>query len=182
MSHQPFETLIYQDVPRTTQQEAELQLHLKDCPQCSRNEKAWMDVRCQLAAAPMARPTPGFTKRWEAKFAVERARQQERQIWLTILIIVGSLLLILALIGLIISLNATPASLLAGAIAAFVNFSNWLVQAQQTVSQLLAHTPTWVWWGLGALVLVWFSVVSLTGAFAFCRATRLCNFNRGVQS
>jgi len=174
--------MIYQDAPRTTQQEAELQLHLRDCPQCARNEKAWLEVRSQLAAAPLVQPVPGFTKRWEQKLAMERVRQRERQVLYTILIIVGSLLLLLALIGLVVSLNATPASLLAGAITAFVAISNWLVEAQQTVNQLLAGTPVWVWWGLGALALVWFSIVSLTGTFAFCRATRLCILNRGVQS
>jgi len=100
MSHQPFETMIYQDAPRTTQQEAELQLHLRDCPQCARNEKAWLEVRSQLAAAPLVQPVPGFTKRWEQKLAMERVRQRERQVWYTILIIVGSLLLLLVDINL----------------------------------------------------------------------------------
>ncbi|HNS64105.1 MAG TPA: zf-HC2 domain-containing protein, partial [Anaerolineaceae bacterium] len=90
MNHQPFNEWIYQDAPLTEQDEQELKAHLKTCPVCQDNDKAWQDVNGMLKSAPMMPAAHGFVNRWQASLADRRQKELRRQVWMGFLILSGA--------------------------------------------------------------------------------------------
>ncbi len=89
MNHQQYEEWLFAyydhgamqrpDERLTSQQEATLQAHLRDCADCRQLAQAWQAVGTQLRQAPSLEPAPGFTQRWEARFQVDRQQVLRRQ-------------------------------------------------------------------------------------------------------
>jgi hypothetical protein len=76
MSHQPFETWIFEPEELSQEQREQLQTHLDTCHECCQLKLAWQDANVRLQVKPMVLPAPGFSQRWEA--GLER-RQVELQ-------------------------------------------------------------------------------------------------------
>jgi hypothetical protein len=86
MDHRPYENWLLDDERLTAEQERDLRVHLRNCPECASLDRANMTLR----AAPVAAPAPGFTVRFEIRLAAERQVQRRRNIlgW-TLLLMVG---------------------------------------------------------------------------------------------
>jgi hypothetical protein len=82
MSHQPYETWLFDETELSREQAQALQAHLHECQQCRGLEKSWKTLDGKIQATPMVSPQPGFSQRWRASLAERRARQQMLQVTL----------------------------------------------------------------------------------------------------
>lgn len=99
MNHQPFENWLLEEEPLTSQQQRDLQNHLRGCRVCS----GIADSRIALHSTHLAAPAPGFTDRFRPRLAAWRRAQQRQQV-------IGTFLLVLIGVGLLYAL-AGPAML-----------------------------------------------------------------------
>ena len=172
MNHQPFNEWIYQDAPLTEQDEHELKAHLKTCPVCQDNDKAWQDVNGMLKSAPMMPAAPGFVNRWQASLADRRQKELRRQVWMGFLILSGAFLLTLALIILFIILNHSPVSLFTQVFESLTGA--WLVflEAKASITHWLQTIPPLLI-GAGLLVFAsWCTVLVLAWNLVFRISSR----------
>jgi anti-sigma factor RsiW len=167
MNHQPFSSWLYEDSELNTSQVAELRRHLLDCPECTQQREAWMNVRQMMHTIEPVQPHPGFSKRWQASLEARRARQQRRQVRITILSLSGAALLIL--LGLIAYFFSTSslADLFASMIGTSTQVAVGLLNIGEFFQSLLRFLPpalsTAIWFILASwiclLCFVWvFSV------------------------
>lgn len=82
MSHQPFETYLLNDALLTDAQQHSLDLHLKDCEQCTALSHALVGLDTILLQNPSPMPAPGFTQRWQLRLATHQQSRQNRYFWL----------------------------------------------------------------------------------------------------
>ncbi len=99
MNHQPFENWLLDEEPLTSQQQRDLQNHLRDCTICS----GLADSNLALHTARMVAPASGFPARFQPRLAAWRREQLRRQA-------VGTVILVLIGVGLLYAL-AGPAML-----------------------------------------------------------------------
>jgi len=128
MSHPFFDRL---PIPEQDLTPAEVE-HLRACPRCQQRQSAWESVERQLRSQPMARPTPGFTRRWQANLAERRLLQQKlqvRRLFLGLVLANGFTLLALALQ---LFLTTSPAGWLSEALQVFVRIATLFAQVQTT--------------------------------------------------
>ncbi len=95
MNHQPFENWLLDEEPLTSQQQRDLQNHLRDCATCS----GIAGSNLALHSSRMAAPAPGFTDRFGPRLAAWRREQIRRQAIGTILLVLIGLGLLYALAG-----------------------------------------------------------------------------------
>lgn len=93
MNHRPFEDWLLEDQPLSTQQERDLQRHLRDCTSCS----AIAESNLALHSTRWMMPAAGFTDRYESRLERWRAQQRWRQILGTLVLVMGGLILLYAL-------------------------------------------------------------------------------------
>jgi hypothetical protein len=99
MNHQPFENWLLDEEPLTSQQQRELQSHLRACTTCS----GIAGSNLALHSTHMTTPAPGFTARFLPRLAAFRRQQLRRQA-------IGTIILVLVGVGLLYAL-AGPAML-----------------------------------------------------------------------
>lgn len=90
MDHQHCEEILLNDARLTPEQERDLQIHLRSCPECA----SLVYGNLALRAAPVIAPARGFTLRFQARLAAERSAQRKRSL-------AGLFLLALAGMGLL---------------------------------------------------------------------------------
>ncbi|HET6845341.1 MAG TPA: hypothetical protein VFH29_00820 [Anaerolineales bacterium] len=95
MNHQPFENWLLDEAPLTTQQQRDLQNHLRGCTTCS----GIADANLALHSTHLAAPMPGFTDRFRPRLTAWRREQQRRQAIGTILLVCIGVGLLYALAG-----------------------------------------------------------------------------------
>lgn len=79
MSHQPFETWLFQDEPLSQEQNVALRTHLDQCQNCEQLSMAWKGLAWQLDRSEMVSPRTGFSQRWKSRLEVEKSRQHRQQ-------------------------------------------------------------------------------------------------------
>jgi len=99
MSHQPFETWMLTQETLLPDQEQRLHDHIEICESCRQMSNAWQEVQGIFSETPLAKPSAGFTERWQVRFhdmsIAEIARSQRRASWLFFGVTTGAALLIL---------------------------------------------------------------------------------------
>jgi predicted anti-sigma-YlaC factor YlaD len=99
MGHQPFETWMLSEENLLPDQEQRLQDHIEVCDSCRQMSNAWLEVQGFLSATTLVKPAPGFTERWQVRFAemnvAENIRRQKRTSWLFFGTMIGAAILIL---------------------------------------------------------------------------------------
>lgn len=98
-NHLPFEDWLFSDEPLDSRDSRSLKEHLQACPSCSELALAWLEVESRLKGAPMLAPSPGFTARWESRFAADRLRKERRQTLYILLFSLGGAALLLAILA-----------------------------------------------------------------------------------
>ncbi len=135
MNHQPFEDWLLEDQHLTTEQERELQAHLRVCTSCT----AIAESNLALHSARMVAPAQGFVSRFETRLIENRKAARVRQI-------IGALILVLAGIALLYWLTSpfiieamhSPAEWLTTAIGYFL-FITTTFQALGEISRVFLH-------------------------------------------
>ena len=111
MSHQPYQTWLFDEADLSNEQAVALRAHLQECEQCRDLQKAWKTVDGKIQAAPMVSPQPGFSQRWRASLAERRARQQVLQVRRLFIGFLVAALITLLLMVVVFFLTASPANL-----------------------------------------------------------------------
>jgi hypothetical protein len=105
MSHLPFEAWIMEQKSLDNKRLLELKAHVDQCPQCSKLQSNWQAVETQLRTAHMAAPASGFSSRWQASLTERKTRQQRRQVYQFLAVLLGITLLSLVILITSILLN-----------------------------------------------------------------------------
>jgi hypothetical protein len=128
MSHQPYETWLYDQADLSIEQAAALRAHLQECEQCRGLQKAWKTLDGKIQAAPMVSPQPGFSQRWRASLAERRARQQVLQVRRLFIGFIVAALITLLLMVVVFFLTASPVNLL---VVVFEGVTKLIIQTSQ---------------------------------------------------
>ena len=76
MDHRPYEDWLLEDERLTPEQDRDLRIHLRNCPECSALARANMALR----SAPVTAPAEGFALRFQVRLAAERKVQRRRSL------------------------------------------------------------------------------------------------------
>ena len=95
MNHLPFEDWLLNDMPVTSEQQRDLDLHLRTCSYCS----ALAETGRMLSTSKMTAPMPGFTARFQTRLAQQKAVERQRKLWGMVLFIVGGLALLMYVVS-----------------------------------------------------------------------------------
>ncbi len=83
MKHQPFDQWILFGLPLTVQEQAEMDNHLAQCPDCRTLQDGARRTEVALRAAPFAEPRAGFVVRFSNRLDHETDRRRRRMAWWT---------------------------------------------------------------------------------------------------
>lgn len=171
MNHQPFNSWIYEDNELDAVQLDELKQHLLVCPDCRREGEAWAEVRHLFQTAETVQPQPQFSRRWQAGLPARRARQQRRQVRITILSLAGAALL--ALLGLVMFFFSTSsiAELFASLIGTSTQVAVGLLNIGEFIQSLLRFLPPALSTGLWLLLAGWICLLSLAWVVSVWRVS-----------
>jgi len=164
MAHPPFDAWIFDTPPQTEVDKRSLQQHLSDCPECRQAYQQWAAVQHQLMVAPMRSPAPGFTQRWQARAAVQIARQQVRQVRRFFLILIGLMLLAAVLLVVYTETRSSPADWLVAGLGSLTQAIILLQQARAIFASILRALPPFIPVTFWILVTTGVSLLSMAWA------------------
>ena len=135
MNHQPFEDWLLDDQALTSEQQRELQSHLRICTSCS----SIAESNLALHSTKMISPAKGFASRFETRLIEHRKANRIRQM-------IGSLIFVLAGIGLLVwfaspfiqEVMHSPATWITNVIGDFI-FILTSIQALSQVGRVSIH-------------------------------------------
>jgi len=164
MDHRPFEDWLLDNHTLTTDQERQLNTHLRMCSSCA----ALAEVNLALVSVRVAAPAAGFTDRFQVRLASKKQALRRRNFW-------GFLLLTVSVLGLfgwvswpvLKDLIQSPVNLLASWISSLVSFWGSLqaiIRAGMVLFKVVpGFVPDYVWavilFAAGGWSMVW--IVSL---------------------
>lgn len=166
-THQPFEDWILERKTLDADQEPALQEHLQSCESCRSFAESLREVEFRLKGQTLISPEKGFTHRWQARLAQERARQQTSQTYVFLGATLGGAVVLLVAMGiLLIPVLRSPYPFLlalAYQITTTITFISEVALLMGTlVGTMLGVVPTSLWIGLtvatGALMALWLVV------------------------
>lgn len=76
MDHRPYEEWLLNDERLTTEQDRDLRVHLRNCPECAALARGNLALR----SAPVTAPAAGFTLRFQARLVEQRKVQFRRSL------------------------------------------------------------------------------------------------------
>ena len=128
MNHQPFEEWLLTEKLVSPKERLELDAHLRICSYCSALAETGKAFRTVKRVAPAA----GFSARFQARLAMQKAADRRRKRWGTVLFTFGGLVMLLWLVGpYLLSFFAAPATW----IAALIQWMVFLITTLQAVTQ-----------------------------------------------
>lgn len=81
MSHQPFETWLFEEDALEESEALALRQHLAECAACRSLGEAWEEMGGLLRSSAVAAPATGFAARWRGRLAADSERRRRRQAW-----------------------------------------------------------------------------------------------------
>ena len=128
MNHQPFEEWLLSEKVISPKQKLELDAHLRICSYCSALAETGMVLRTVKKVSPAL----GFSARFQARLAMQKAIERRSRRWGTVLFTVGGLVMLMWLIGpYLASFFAAPATW----IAVLIEWIVFLITTVQAVGQ-----------------------------------------------
>jgi hypothetical protein len=128
MNHQPFEEWLLNEKLINPKQKLELDAHLRICSYCS----ALVETGKALHTVKKVSPAAGFSTRFQARLAVQKAAERKRKRWGAVLFTFGGLVMLIWLVGpYLASFLAAPATW----IAALIEWVVFLITTVQAVTQ-----------------------------------------------
>jgi hypothetical protein len=126
MNHQPFEEWLLDEKLISPKQKLELDAHLRICSYCS----ALAETGTALRTVKKVSPSSGFSARFQARLALQKAAERRRKRWGALLFTFGGLVMLMWLLGpYLASFVAAPATWIAALI-------EWVVFVITTVQAL----------------------------------------------
>lgn len=152
-THLPFEDWVLDRNDLSPEEEQTLQEHLQDCPSCREFAESLWEMESRLKAQTILSPEPGFSQRWQARLAQERARIQMRQTHFFLAVTLGGAVLLLLAMGILLIpvLRSPYPYLLAIAyqLTQVISFINGTVDvAMSLIGAILKVVPPFIWIGL----------------------------------
>jgi predicted anti-sigma-YlaC factor YlaD len=154
MGHQPYETWLISEEPLLPEDEQLLHKHIASCDACRQLTYSWAEVQDLFREPQLARPTPGFTRRWQARLVevelIEAERRQKRISWMFFAVMAGAAAILLGfMVVQIFSSVQTPVQLFIGGMTLISGVLN-LASAMQVaiipfLKVVLVSVPTY-WW------------------------------------
>jgi hypothetical protein len=146
MNHQPFEDWLLNDKLIDPKQKLELDAHLRICSYCSALAETGKAFRLVKKASPAA----GFSARFQARLAAQKAAERRRRLWGTALFTFGGIAILLGIAApFLTSFFASPAAWITSLIEWGVFLFTTLHAMAQAGSVLLdiipSFIPTFVW-------------------------------------
>ena len=128
MNHQPFEEWLLNEKLISPRERLDLDAHLRICSYCS----ALMETGKALRTVKKVSPTAGFSTRFQARLALQKAAERRRKRWGSILFTFGGLVMLVWLLGpYLASFFAAPATW----IAALVEWAIFVITTAQAMAQ-----------------------------------------------
>jgi hypothetical protein len=128
MNHQPFEEWLLSEKLISPKQKLDLDAHLRICSYCS----ALAETGKVLRTVKKISPAMGFSARFQARLAMQRAAERRRKRWGAVLFTFGGLVMLMWLAGpYLASFLSAPATW----IAAMIEWVVFLVTTLQAVAQ-----------------------------------------------
>ena len=129
MNHQPFEEWLLTEKLISPREKLDLDAHLRICSYCS----ALAETGKALHTVKRVSPAAGFSTRFQARLAMQKAADLRRKRWGTLLFTFGGLVMLMWLVGpYLASFFAAPATW----IAALVEWAVFLFTTLQAVTQV----------------------------------------------
>ncbi|HLO33757.1 MAG TPA: hypothetical protein VK249_31705 [Anaerolineales bacterium] len=95
MNHQPFEDWLLDEKPINPKQKLELDAHLRVCTYCS----VLAETGRALHSVKRVSPAAGFTVRFQARLAIQKAAERRRRLWGAVLFTLGGLAMLMWFAG-----------------------------------------------------------------------------------
>jgi hypothetical protein len=128
MNHQPFEEWLLTEKLISPREKLDLDAHLRICSYCS----ALAETGKALRTVKRVSPAAGFSTRFQARLAMQKAADLRRKRWGTLLFTFGGLVMLMWLVGpYLASFFVAPATW----IAAMVEWVVFLITTLQAVTQ-----------------------------------------------
>jgi len=128
MNHQPFEEWLLNEKLISPKEKLDLDAHLRICSYCS----ALAETGKALHSVKKVSPAAGFSARFQARLALQKAAERRRKRWGAILFTFGGLAMLLWLLGpYLVSFFAAPATW----IAAVIQWAIFLITTIQALAQ-----------------------------------------------
>ena len=128
MNHQPFEEWLLTEKLISPREKLDLDAHLRICSYCS----ALAETGKALRTVKRVSPAAGFSTRFQARLAMQKAADLRRKRWGTLLFTFGGLVMLMWLVGpYVASFFVAPATW----IAAMVEWVVFLITTLQAVTQ-----------------------------------------------
>lgn len=128
MNHQPFEEWLLTEKLISPREKLDLDAHLRICSYCS----ALAETGKALRTVKRVSPAAGFSTRFQARLAMQKAADLRRKRWGTLLFTFGGLVMLMWLVGpYLVSFFVAPATW----IAAMVEWVVFLITTLQAVTQ-----------------------------------------------
>ena len=138
MNHQPFEDWLLTEKLISPKQKLDLDAHLRICSYCS----ALAETGKALHTVKKVSPVAGFSARFQARLAAQRALELRRRRWGTVLFTVGGLVMLMWIVGpYLASFFAAPATWITALIAWGVYVITTLQAVGQAGSVFLRMVP-----------------------------------------
>jgi hypothetical protein len=135
MNHQPFEEWLLNEKLISPRERLDLDAHLRICSYCS----ALVETGKALRTVKKVSPTAGFSTRFQARLAMQKAAERRRKRWGSILFTFGGLVMLVWLLGpYLASFLAAPATWIA-AVVEWAIFLITTVQAMAQAGSVLLH-------------------------------------------
>lgn len=160
MNHQPFEDWLLNDKLINPKEKLELDAHLRTCSDCS----ALAETGKALRVVKKVSPAAGFSARFQARLAMQKAAERRRKLWGTALFTFGGVAILMSIAApYVISFFASPAAWITSLIewGVFVVTTLWaMAQAGSVLMDVIpSFIPAFVWMfvvsALAGLGLLW---------------------------
>ena len=128
MNHQPFEEWLLNEKLIGPREKLDLDAHLRSCSYCS----ALAETGKALGSVKKVSPAAGFSARFQARLAVQRAAELRRKRWGAVLFTFGGLVMLMWIAGpYLSSFLAAPATWIAG----LIEWAVFVITTVQAVGQ-----------------------------------------------
>ncbi len=172
MNHRPFEDWLLEDQHLTSDQERELQIHLRACTSCA----AIAESNLALHSARMISPAAGFVSRFEVRLIEQRKAMRIRQIiGTTILVLAGLTLLYWFASPFIQEVMRSPADWIASVVG-YLIFILTSIQALSELSHVFTHLLSDFVSPLG-----WLAILFLVSGLGVVEVLSIWQFTRTPQ-
>ncbi len=162
MSHQHFETWLFEPSNLSMDQAEQLTQHLETCPTCRQTQAAWQGVQNMITKAQPVAPYAGFAMRWKNSLAERRIQEQRRQVKRLFIGLGGAFLLFLVLFSVQVLSVYSPIALFTNGLQVLAQAPLQLQNLSYIVTFWLGKIPPTLLVGIGIVLSGWVCLLFAT--------------------